>query len=111
MSSFARLASVTASTKRPPTVSGGKRGAAVTYVASLRCTPLDPVDPSTAPELRLRTGTNAPSELLQTFVDAAVDVKEGDVLVVGTTEYPVRYVADWTWRHTTYRHLILEELK
>jgi hypothetical protein len=39
-----RTMTVTASTKRNPAVSGGKIGTAVTQVASLKCTPLDPVD-------------------------------------------------------------------
>ena len=41
--SFARMASVTASTKRLPAVSGAKRGEPAENVASLKCTPLDPV--------------------------------------------------------------------
>jgi hypothetical protein len=105
--SFARLATVTASTKRPPSLAGGRRGEPVVNVATLKCTPLDPVDP----ELRERLALGTPHELLETFVDNDVDVNEGDVLVVGSREYPVRSVAEWTWRGTVYRHLILEDLK
>ena len=107
--SFAKLATVTASTKRPPTISGGKRGSPVTNVSSLSCWPLDPVDP----ELRQRLGLDTPHELLQTFVDNGVDIVEGDLLVVGSTEYPVRAVGDWYWSplEANYLHLILEDLK
>jgi hypothetical protein len=106
VSSFARMCTVTASTKRLPAISGGKRGAAVTQVASLKCTPLDPIDPA----LRQRLGTDAPMEALQTFC-GAVDVKEGDILVVGSREYPVKSAAEWTWQGTSFVHLILEDLK
>lgn len=105
--SFSRLATVSASTKRSPAVSGGKRGTPSTNVASLVCTPLDPVDQ----ELRERIGLSTPNEWLQTFVDNDVDVVEGDFLVVGSKEHPVKWVGDWTWRDTTYRHLIVEDLK
>jgi hypothetical protein len=106
MSSFARLATVTASTKRA-TMTSGKRGAPTTNVATLACTPLDPVDP----EIRQRLVLDTPGELLQTFVDNAVDIVQGDTLVVGSKEYPIKAVADWTWRATTYRWLIVEDLK
>jgi len=107
--SFARLASVTASTKRPPAISSGKRGAPAENVASLKCTPLDVVDQ----ELRQRLALDTPHELLQCFVDNGVDIVEGDLLVVGSTEYPVRAVGDWYWGplSANYRHLILEDLK
>ena len=103
--SFNHQATVTASTKRASVVSG-KRGAPTTYVASLKCTPLDPVNS----ELAQRLGLDSAFELLQTFMEA-VDVAEGDVLVVGTKEYPVKYVGDWTWRNAVCRHLVLEDLK
>jgi hypothetical protein len=60
-----RMLTVTASTKRSPAIVGGKRGAPATKLASIQCTPLDPVDP----ELRQRLALNTPHELLQSFVD------------------------------------------
>jgi hypothetical protein len=63
-SGFSRLATVTASTKRSPAVSGGKVGAPVTKESSITCTPLDPVDP----EVRQRLGLQTPHEVLQTYV-------------------------------------------
>ena len=109
MSTFGLLASVTASTKRAPTISGGKRGAAATNLASLSCTPLDPIDPEIRQTLVLKT----PNELLQCFVEGGLDIKEGDILVVGSTEYPIRAVGDWTWPMdaTATRYLVLEDLK
>jgi hypothetical protein len=59
------LATVTASTKRPPAVSSGKRGSAATQISSLMCTPLDTVSADVA----LRAGLDTPHNVLQTFVD------------------------------------------
>jgi hypothetical protein len=106
---FDLMASVTASTKRPPAFSGGKRGAAATNISSMKCTPLDPVDS----EIRERLGLMGPMELLQTFCDDGLDIIEGDILVVSGTEYPIRSVADWYWSAdaANYLHLVVEELK
>lgn len=107
-SSFARLATVTASTKRNPAVGAdGKRGAPVTQIASLTCTPLDPVDP----ELKARMQLDTPHELLTTYVDGDLDIRQGDYLVVSSREYPIRSVADWEWRGSVYLVLVLEDLK
>ena len=105
--SFSRLATETASTKRPPAISGNKRGVPVTNISSLSCTPLDPVQP----DLKARMGLNSPHELLQTFVTGAPDIVPGDVLVYGGKDYPVKAVGDWKWRSTKYVHLVLEDIK
>lgn len=102
-----RFLTVTASTKRAPALSSGRRGAPVAHVTSLKCTPLDPVDP----EMRQRLALNTPHELLQTFVKDEYDIAEGDVLVVAAIDYPIRSCAEWDWRGVTYRRLILEDLK
>jgi hypothetical protein len=68
---FRRMATKTASTKRPPALSGGKRGAAATNVTGLTCTPLDPV----SPEVRQRLALNTPHELLETFVSDGSEYK------------------------------------
>ena len=109
MSTFGLLASVSASTKRAPTISGGKRGAAATNLASLSCTNLDPVDPEVRQRLMLKT----PHELLETWVEGGLDILEGDILVVGSAEYPIRAVGEWYWPEdaASYLHLILEDLK
>lgn len=61
---FKRMANVKASTKRPPAVVAGKRGAAITKLTGLKCTPLDPV----SPEIQKRVALDTPMELLQTFI-------------------------------------------
>lgn len=60
-----RLLTVVAATKRQPAMSGGKRGAPVTYLTGLRCMPLDPADP----DVMQRMALNTPHELLQTVID------------------------------------------
>jgi hypothetical protein len=62
---MARLTTVTASTKRTPAIASGKRGTPETNLTGLSCTPLDPVDA----DIIRRLGTDAPHELLQTYVD------------------------------------------
>ncbi len=104
---FVRTATLIASTRRPPPLSGGKRGAPLPYLDDIWITPLDPVDPETRQRLALQT----PHELLQTFADGGLDIVEGDVLVVDGAEYPVRSAAEWLWRNSQYVHLIIEELK
>ncbi len=109
MASFERLASVAASTKRSGGIVGGKEVGYVAHIESLACLPLDPV----SPELAQGIEGLAWRELLQTMVDGGLDVREGDILVVGEDEYPIRAVADWTWPPTAkaYRVLFLEERK
>lgn len=107
--SFARAANVTARTKRRPDISGGKISTPALHLADFSCTPLDPIDP----ELRQRLGLNTPHELLQTLVDTALDIKEGDILVVGSTDYPIRAVGDWaaTASMPAFKWLVIEDLK
>jgi hypothetical protein len=107
--SFAAMATVTASTKRSPAVSGGLRGTPATNVTSLACTPLDPVQP----EIAFRQGLENPFELLETYVDGDLDIKEGDILVVGSSEYAIKAVSDWGWKRgeSKYMRLLLEENK
>jgi len=108
--SFTVLASVTASTKRFASVgaSTGLRSAATTSIASLKCTPLDPVDPET----KQRLGLDTPHTLLQCYVDAGLDIRAGDILVVDSVEYPIKVCGTWTWRLTgsNFKALVVEDL-
>lgn len=61
---FRRMANVSASTKRLPAISSGKRGLPVTNLTDLKCIPLDPV----SPEIQRRVALDTPMELLQTFL-------------------------------------------
>ena len=107
--SFQKLATVTSGTKRSPSVASGKRGVPVTNLSDLKCLPLDPLDP----QIRMRLELDTPFEALQTMIEGGPDIKEGDVLTVGSSEYDIRSVADWTWRPAAANTLllVLEELK
>ena len=88
---LARLATVTASTKRRPVISGGKIGLPTTHIASLKCTPLQPISPDVA----RRQTLNTPHEVAQTFVIGSPDIKVGDILVIETRDYPIKAVENW----------------
>lgn len=60
-----RFLRLMASTKRPPAITAGKRGGAVTYLTNVKCMDLDPLDA----ELRNRIDIQTPHELLQTVAD------------------------------------------
>ena len=66
--SMKAMCSVTASTKRNPTISGSKRCDPTTAIASMKCTPLDPVGAHTQ-EMIVRRVPTAPTDLLETIVD------------------------------------------
>jgi len=106
--SFDRLLRVTCSTKRPPALSGGKRGAAVASLTGQPCTRLYPV----TAEIALRAGLQTPHEVQQVFMDENADIREGDYLTLSGVDYPVRAVFDWPWFDgNNYKQVIVEELK
>jgi hypothetical protein len=84
---------VSASTKRSPAISAGKRGAPAENLTGLTVLRLDPVDP----DIGARLDPDRPHEVLQTFIKAGPDIKDGDVLVVATVDYPILAVEDWYW--------------
>ena len=61
---FARMAILTASTKRNPAISSGKRGASTENLTGLSITPLDPVTQDVIERLALES----PVRLLETFI-------------------------------------------
>ena len=108
MSALDRFLTVTASTKRRPAVSSGKVGTATTHLATLMVAPLAPIDA----DLRQRSALSTPHELQQSICLGSKDVKEGDVLVVATVEYPIRACEDWgPFRGRSFKRLVLEDLK
>lgn len=94
--SFDLLARTTASTKRDPAAVSGIIGAKVENLASIAIIPLAPLDQQVRQLLGL---TAVAGELWQTFT-RETDIREGDVLVVASVDYPVRAVGDWPWRPT-----------
>lgn len=106
-------ATVTASTKRPPAVSGGKVGAPAANLSSVLIVPLLPVTPETVGTAQLRS----PREAKETYVfpssgNTVPDIVEGDVLVVSSVEYVIRSVAEYTRPNSgSFLHVIVEEQK
>lgn len=103
---------VTASTKRNPAVSGNKKGAATTHLASLLITPLWPVGNETIRTLDL----NSPREMKECYHcplpgDALPDVKERDILVIGSSEYPIDWAGEWTDGDVPCLHIVVGEVK
>lgn len=103
MASFAKLATVTASTKRQGAITDGLSGDMAENIASLKCLPLDPLNADVA----ARAGLGDYHELLRTMVEGGLDILEGDVLVVSGTEYAIKSVEEWYWRPSANDTLLL----
>jgi len=107
---FDKFATITITTKRPPAISGGKRGAPVAYITTpIASTPIVPVSPEIA--IRLNIGT--PYEAKEIFVFESADIKEGDLVTIASIDYRVVAVAEWPWEFgvATFLRIILEEDK
>lgn len=101
-----------ASTKRNTTVAGNKKGAAITSITSLLITPLWPVSQQTIRTLDL----NSPREMKEAYhVPAAgaalPDVRERDILVIGSDEYPIDWVGEWTDGDVPCLQIIVGQVK
>lgn len=99
--SAADAATVTASTKRPPAVSGGKVGAPATHISGLKIVPLLPALPASA-DLVQEAQLKNPREPKVTYIfpdpevgNTMLDVVEGDLLVVSGVEYLIHMVKEW----------------
>jgi len=105
------LCTVTASTKRNPAPVAGRIGAPVTSLSSLAVTPLWPAGAETVRTLDL----NSPREFKECYhvpmTTTLPDVLEGDILVVGETDYPVHYVGEWTDDNIPCLHIVVQEVK
>jgi len=107
--SFAKMATVTATTRREGAVVGGLPGAMANVVVNFACFPLDPVTPETAAMM----GLGNFAEILQTYCEGGLDIREGDQLLTGGVTYKVRAVGQWLWRPSGSNTLqiFLEETK
>ena len=109
---FDRMATVTASSLRPPALSGGQRGEPTPHLAAIACLPIDPVSAGTAQ----RFGLDAPYTQYETRVDASadhaggdtLDLRRGDVLVAGGVRYVVSGIQIYEFRDGRFATLLLE---
>lgn len=83
--SFTYLATVSASTKKPPASEDGQRGGVGNGLSGLKCLPLQGVQPEVAMMYAAAMGM-----VFWTAVQGSPDIEAGDVLVVGDKEYPIR---------------------
>jgi len=102
--SFESIATISASTKRA-TMSGGKISSTSTIESSLLIVPLMPLDPETQRAQMIEN----PIGIWITFFEGSYDVKNGDILVIGSDEYNVRSVAPWEFDEETTYQLIIEK--
>lgn len=108
--SAASFCTVTASTKRN-TTSGGRTGAATTYLSSLLITPLWPLNQ----EITRALGIDSPREFKVAYhvpTGATLpDVMEADILVVDGVEMPIYYVGEWTDSDIPALEIVVQQLK
>lgn len=112
---FARQLTVSASTRRPPATTSGKRGEMAEHLPLLYVAPLSPVSIETAQ----RVGLDSPYNLLQTFTGGGEDVADGDELTLQDGAYAGRAMAvrrvvrlSWGVQGKTERlHILLENLR
>lgn len=109
--SLRRMMNVTASTKRSPALTAGKRGLPATHLTALRCTPVDPANGQGAQDLALRLGDSLKQgfRIMETFTEPGQDLIDGDVLITNGREYVIRQVNEWAWRGSSFMHLLMED--
>jgi hypothetical protein len=103
--SFARMATVTASTKRNPAQVAGKTGAASAYLAGLKILPLMPV----SKEIEERYQLKSPRLSYVTYIQGAPDIVNGDVLRVATVDYKVIGAPPWP-TDNSFLELVVEKV-
>jgi hypothetical protein len=110
---FARVATITASTKRPPAKVSGIAGAPVTHIPALACT--RPVTPSNAHELEQTFQLGTLSTVKVCYTQGNLDIKTGDTLVIATGdfagEFPIKYVGLYGFGDDVRKELTIEVLK
>jgi hypothetical protein len=102
-----RFFNVDASTKRNPAPVAGKIGPPVAYLASLQCAPVDPAQQ----EILLRTKIETPHKVLQTYVLGDYDIRENDTFVVGSGEFTIIHVGEWTCSDGTLYEILMQDVK
>lgn len=102
---------ISAAIKRSPDLGNGRTGAPTLHLSVLAITPLWPLDQRTIQQLDI----NSPREFKQCYhvpvTSALPDVREGDVLVVGSSEYPIDWVGEWTDGDVPCLHIVCQEIK
>lgn len=110
---FARIATETASTKRPPAISSGKGAAPATQIASLKCT--RPVTPSNVHELEQTLNLSTLATVKVCYVQDNLDIKMGDTLIIASGDFagtfPIRIVNMYGLGSDVRKELTIEVAK
>jgi len=109
--SFTKLATVTASTKRIPAIASGKIGSRATNIASLKCTPIDPLSSGSQPSYDDVDILDAHVQLFVTYCESTADIQQGDEFIVGSVSYTVKSAENWTFAGSTYLQVILTKYR
>lgn len=96
--------------RNPPLDADGIGGPAAPYRVGVPCLPLSPA----SLEIVQRSGLTASLKLLETVVDGACDLREGDEVYQGSQKYSVKAVGAYAWPEFgalgLYRQVVLEKL-
>lgn len=114
MGGAASFCTQTATIKRNADLGGGITGAPVVHLASLAITPVWPIQRVDAQMQSLLELASA-RELKECYhvptSTTLPDVQEGDLLVLGSAEYPILHVMEWTDWDVPALQIILQEVK
>lgn len=111
-SSFSRMATVVASTKRMASMQAGSAGSSGVHLSQLMVYPISPMSTAMSARMDITLLTpvlDEPYEVMQTFAEGSPDVRKGDVLVVAGKDYPISFVEDWSFRNDRRIRIILEQ--
>ena len=112
---FAKVATVQASTKRPPVIVDGKAGDPVTNIASLYCTRPVPVPGGNSYELQKTLKMETLVNILLCYVQDNLDIVTGDTLVIASGvwagTYPIKLVRKHGFGNDVRKELVIEALK
>ena len=99
--------SLDASTRRSPArgAGGQQKGTPTTVLTGLKVLPLDPVDEKLRDNLQLKSTYKY---LRTTVIGEGLDIQIGDILVVGSSEYPIGGLKSWVIKNQIKFDLYLE---
>lgn len=110
-SSMKRMMRYTVSTKRRPAAdSTGKQAAPVLHLASLKVTPIDPLNTDEFHNLILRYNIQEPYKLFGCYCETSEDVAIGDVIVWNDREFLLKGCGVWNDGPETLYEMVLTEM-
>ena len=109
--SMKRMMRYTVSTKRRPAAdANGKQGVPVTHLASLKTTPIDPLNTDEFHNLILRYNIQEPYRLFGCYCETTEDVAIGDIIVWNGREFLLKGCGIWDDGAETLYEMVLSEM-